>query len=301
MLKKSASGNSVSDRLQEVSDSGQSFPEPEARLCYTPASMMDGIETLIFDLDDTLVVEEASAEAAFIETGELARIRYGIDPRELHRTVRKTCRELWYAFPSHPYCKRVGISSWEGMWAEFTGPDPELIPLRNWAPVYRLESWKTALHIHGVEDPYLAAELGELFPKLRRQKNVLCPDTLPVMERLAGHYALGLITNGASDLQRRKLEGAAIAKYFDQVLFSGDIGIGKPDRKPFEVLLTRLHATAQSSIMIGDRLATDIQGAHNVGMRAVWINRSKEQNDSDIVPDWEIADLSELIRLLPPL
>ena len=87
---------------------------------------MDVVRTLTFDLDDTLVFEEASAEEAFIEAGELARARYGLDPRALHSSVRSCCRELWRASPSLPYCKRIGISSWEGLWAEFTGLDPEL-------------------------------------------------------------------------------------------------------------------------------------------------------------------------------
>ncbi len=260
--------------------------------------MISGIKTLIFDLDDTLLVEEASAEAAFVETGELARIRYGIDPHELHRTVRKTCRALWYEFPSHPYCKRVGISSWEGMWAEFTGADPELEPLRNWASTYRLESWQAALQIHGIQDPLLAAELGELFPKLRRQKHVLYPEIVSVLEQVKGRYALGLLTNGALDLQRRKLEGSGIAGFFHEVLFSGEIGIGKPDRRVFDVLLARLQADAESAVMIGDRLATDIQGAHGAGMRAIWVNRLKEQNDTGIFPDWEIPDLNAIPSVL---
>lgn len=56
-------------RQQETGNS-----EPGSGVCYTPASMTAVIKTLIFDLDDTLRVEEASAEAAFIETGALARL-----------------------------------------------------------------------------------------------------------------------------------------------------------------------------------------------------------------------------------
>ena len=123
------------------------------------------INTLVFDLDDTLVVEQASAEAAIIETADLARARYGLDPREMHTTLRKTCREMWFKSPSHPYCKKVGISSWEGLWAEFIGPDENLRALRNWAATYRYESWHTSLTRHGIADPDLAAELGVIHQK----------------------------------------------------------------------------------------------------------------------------------------
>lgn len=260
---------------------------------------MDGaIDTIIFDLDDTLVVEEASAEAAFIEAGELARVRYGIDPNKLHAAVRETCRGLWYGFPSHPYCKTVGISSWEGMWAEFIGAAPELKALHDWAPKYRVESWRAALLTHGIDDPGLAADLAEAFPRLRREKHVVFPDALGVLQYLFPIYSLGLLSNGTSDLQRRKLEGAGLEKFFDQVLIAGDAGVGKPDPRVFEMLLDRLGSDPSATIMVGDRLATDVQGAHRAGLRAVWLNRSGKVTEDDIVADWQISTLDELVPLL---
>jgi putative hydrolase of the HAD superfamily len=267
-------------------------------LCYTCCEMVASIHALIFDLDDTLVVEEASAEAAFIESGELARDRYGLDPRELHTTLRRICRELWYAFPSHPYCKRIGISSWEGLWAEFTGPDPELKALRNWAPTYRCKSWQLALRGHGIDDPGLAAELAETFPRLRRGKHVVYEDVPRVLEQLRGNYSLGLLTNGASDLQRRKIEGSGIAGYFDRVLISGDVGIAKPDRRFFEMMLSRMEARPETTLMIGNSLRTDIQGAQGARMLTVWINRSGSARDDAVVPDWEISSLDALSPIL---
>jgi putative hydrolase of the HAD superfamily len=266
---------------------------------YTLPAMDDpAIKSLIFDLDDTLVVEETSAEAAFIETGELARARYGLDPHELHATLRQACREIWYAFPSHPYCKRVGISSWEGMWAEFTGCNPELKPLRAWAPRYRFESWHAALLAHKIDDLKLAEELAETFPILRRKKHVLYPDAITVLEQLVRKYSLGLLTNGAPDLQRTKIEGAGLGRYFDEVLISGETGFGKPDPRVFEMLVGRLGSSVHETLMIGDRLATDVQGAQRAGIRAVWINRAGGDPDGGIVPDWEISNLHELLPIL---
>ena len=256
------------------------------------------VHALIFDLDDTLVLEEASAEAAFIETGGLAQAKYGIDPHVLHTAVRKNCRDLWYGFSSHPYCKIVGISSWEGLWAEFTGPDPDLKALRDWAPTYRLESWRTALLSYGIDDCRLAAELAETFPRLRRKKHVVYPDTIPILRELSRNYSLGLLTNGAPDLQRLKIEGSGLAGYFDRILISGDIGIGKPDRRIYERILEQLGARADTTLMIGNNLTSDIRGAQDVGLRAVWLNRCSRSRDDRIIPDWEISSLNELPRIL---
>jgi putative hydrolase of the HAD superfamily len=260
--------------------------------------MVNALKTLIFDLDDTLVVEEASAEAAFIETGELARARYGLDPHTLHTTLRQVCRELWYAFPSYPYCKRVGISSWEGLWAEFTGADPELYALREWAPTYRQESWRQALLRHGIDDLQLATELAETFPDVRREKQVVYPDTLPTLERLHRAYVLGLLTNGTPDLQWTKVRGAGIGGYFDQVLVAGEIGIAKPDPRFYETFLARLKAEPETTLMIGNSLILDVQGAQAAGLRAVWLNRSGQPCQDGFRPDWEIASLEELSPIL---
>jgi len=256
------------------------------------------LRALIFDLDDTLVVEEASAEAAFIETGELARARYGLDPRALHRTVRKTCRQLWYAFPSHPYCKTVGISSWEGLWAEFLGPDPNLKRLHDWAPTYRFESWHAALLCFGIRDTRLASELAETFPLLRRRRNEVYGDTVPALDCLVQRYPLAILTNGAPDLQRRKLEGAGLARYFQHVLVSGDVGIGKPHPDLFRILLKQMEAAAEAALMIGNNLVTDIQGAHAAGIRAVWVNRSGAPHDESVIPEWTIGRLPDLSAIL---
>jgi FMN phosphatase YigB (HAD superfamily) len=42
------------------------------------------IRSILFDLDDTLVIEYASADAAFLATCERAHKKYGIDPKALH-------------------------------------------------------------------------------------------------------------------------------------------------------------------------------------------------------------------------
>jgi putative hydrolase of the HAD superfamily len=181
---------------------------------------------------------------------------------------------------------------------EFTGPDPDLEALRAWAPAYRCESWRTALRSHGIDDPDLASELAETFPRLRRARHVVYADTARALEKLSRSHFLGLLTNGASDLQRRKIEGAGLAGYFDQVLISGDIGIGKPDRRAFEMLLTRLKASAETTLMIGDSLTSDVQGAQRAGLRGVWIKRSGRCRDDSVVPDWEISSLDELSSVL---
>ena len=139
---------------------------------------------------------------------------------------------------THPYCRRVGISSWEGLWCRFEGE--ELDGLRRWAPEYRREAWRRALADQGVDDRALAEELGERFGIERRARHEVFAD-VPAALAAAG-VPLALVTNGASCLQREKLAGSGLADRFDAVVVSGDLGVGKPDASVFRHALSLLGA-----------------------------------------------------------
>lgn len=255
-------------------------------------------KALVFDLDDTLVVEKASAEAAFLKTCEVAKSRYGIEPADLHATVRETCRRIWHASPVRAYCVEIGISSWEALWARFEGADESLRILREWSPTYRHDSWSEALGRHGIDDIDLAHELAEVFPIHRREIHVVYDDVRPALEQFGRTFRLGLLTNGAPDLQREKIAGSGLAGYFDETVVSGEVGFGKPDPRIYETMLSRLAVTADEAVMIGNSLDSDVQGAQAVGMKTVWLNRAAHPRDDTIIPDHEIASLTELMQVL---
>lgn len=260
--------------------------------------MTSRFECLLFDLDDTLVVEEASAERAFLQTCALAEQRYGIPAPALHATLRQTCREIWHTSPARAYCVAVGISSWEGLWAEFHGDLPELQILRAWAPTYRLESWRQALLRHGVDDARLAQELAETFPRLRRTLHVAYEDVIPTLNALVVQYPLGLLTNGAPDLQRFKIRAAGLESYFREIVIAGEVGVGKPDPAIYRLILSRMGARAETTMMIGDHLRRDVAGAQEAGLSAIWLNRQGKPREEDIQPAWEINTLTALRAIL---
>jgi len=252
------------------------------------------MKALIFDLDDTLVVEAASAESAFLETCRLAESRYRVDPQKLHATVRETCRRLWHQAPVHSYCLEIGISSWEGLWARFEGDNDNLKVLRYWSPIYRFNSWHEALLQHGIDDKEFATELAEEFPANRRKRHVVYDDVLPVLEFFSQSRLLGLLTNGVPDLQWEKIKGAGIQEYFDEIVISGEVGFGKPDRRIYETILSRLKVKLKDVIIIGNGLRSDVQGAQAIGMKAIWLNRTGKPRDNSVVPYFEVSTLQEL-------
>jgi putative hydrolase of the HAD superfamily len=249
---------------------------------------------LLFDLDDTLVVEEPAAAASFAATARLAGTRHRVNAGRLATTARERARELWYATPVHPYCMRVGISSWEGLWCRFEGEDPDVHWLREWSPRYRREVWSLALADQGVKDPVLAEELGERYGTERRARHDRFADVPACLDELRDSYTLGLITNGVSCLQREKLATAGLSEYFDVVVVSAEFGVGKPDPSIFEHALSLLGSDPEHTVMIGDSLTRDIDGAIAAGLDGVWVNRSGQPRPADRLDLVEVTTLGDL-------
>jgi len=259
------------------------------------------IAAIVFDLDETLIHEAQSVEAAFEATCGLAQVLHGLDPRALRKSVGLRAKELWHGAPMRRYCLEVGISSWEGLGGAFTDSDPSSTALAAWVPRYRVRVWTRALADHGVNDPSLAKALARAFPVERQQRHVPFPDTKPTLDTLRSGYRLALLTNGAGAIQRAKIDGAGLASYFDPTIVSGDVGVGKPDPRIFRLVLEKLTLPGERVVMVGDSLTRDIQGAMKVGLRAVWLNRFSKPGDREIVPDAVIAGLADLPAVLTRL
>jgi putative hydrolase of the HAD superfamily len=84
-------------------------------------------------------------------------------------------------------------------------------------------------------------------------------------------YSLFIITNGFREVQLKKLEVSGLQKYFRKVYISEDIKAPKPSQKIFEHAVKSSNAKKESSLMIGDDFQTDIIGALQFGIDAVWL------------------------------
>lgn len=252
---------------------------------------------LLFDLDDTILVEEDSAMNALIAASERLS-EYNIDPYRFACTVKEKAREIWYSLPTHKYCKDTGISSWEGLWAKFEGASPEEKKLNELRDSYQSSSWNNALTDYGINDISLARELSDLFNQERRSRHIHYPETIEVLNKLKSRYQMALITNGLSDLQREKIKGGSLEQYFDLILISGEVNCRKPDKKIFQKAFSHFKKQKEEFIMIGNSLKSDIGGAANAGIRSVWVNRTKEANNNGVKPDYEISSLLQIFDIL---
>jgi putative hydrolase of the HAD superfamily len=125
------------------------------------------------------------------------------------------------------------------------------------------------------------------------------PDVLEGLVRLhAAAWTIGVITNGASDIQRAKLAATGLADLVDGVAVSGDLEIRKPDPALFELAVSRCGVSlADGGWMVGDNAAGDIGGGHRVGLRTIWL-RGRAWPDGLPAAHHVVDDLTDAITIM---
>jgi putative hydrolase of the HAD superfamily len=123
------------------------------------------------------------------------------------------------------------------------------------------------------------------------------PDAVQTLRALRAHgIRVGVLTNGPSELQRRKLRRAGLEDEFDAVAISQEIGAAKPDRAAFDAALDLLGTAPEETAMVGDDLENDIAGALAAGFGAVvWVERRGGE-----LPDgaYLVQQIAEVPRIL---
>ena len=118
--------------------------------------------------------------------------------------------------------------------------------------------------------------ISEKYIEYLPEFNHLHEGTIEILEYLKPKYNLHIITNGFDQIQYSKMKNSNIEQYFQTVTNSEMAGVKKPNPKIFEHALSLAKANKATSIMIGDCIEADVQGALNAGMDAILYNENKK-------------------------
>ena len=142
-------------------------------------------------------------------------------------------------------------------------------------------SFQALLKKYPSDKPYIRADCLDYYYEHRSEFAVPFEEQLSVVKRLR---ELGvknaIVSNVAEDRvysQRRKVDVLGIAEYFDAIVFSGEFGIHKPDRRIFDHAAKLLGVSNSECVFVGDCPVSDISGALAAGMESVWIDRFEDR------------------------
>lgn len=108
-----------------------------------------------------------------------------------------------------------------------------------------------------------------------------------------------IVTNGILATQTSRIKHSLIKDYISDFFVSELIGYQKPHILYFEYIFSHIPKVGKEKvIIIGDSLSADIQGGCNAGIDNCWFNAAKKENNTDIIPTYEIHKLSEIQKFI---
>ena len=150
---------------------------------------------------------------------------------------------------------------------------------------------------------HLSADLSHLFRSATRKRIFLYPTVKPALDGLEKRYRLGIISNAQEAFTMPELALYDLARYFETIVLSSQVGVKKPNSLIFARGLSNLKVKPGEAVFVGNDLMADIMGAAALGMKTIYIlqksNRPVDQAKG-FTPDAVISNvnLSEVLAIV---
>ena len=105
------------------------------------------------------------------------------------------------------------------------------------------------------------------------QNGVLMEGAVEFMERIKTTIKEArcyVVSNGATINAEGRIKSTGLDKYFEKVYVSEGMGVVKPSKEFFDMVLEGVAEPKETCIVIGDSLSSDMLGAKNAGLTSVW-------------------------------
>lgn len=184
------------------------------------------------------------------------------------------------------------VADYHERYAAFVDDSDSIIDLR--------EACFASIAAERGRDPALGREVAAAFNTERDHRDVeALPGALATVDALSNR-PLAVVTNGAPEMQREKLDALGVSDAFDAVVYAGYETPAKPNSEPFFRALDSLEGAPDEAVHVGNSLRSDVAGAHAAGVGSVWLadGTTDPNPDPGSVPDHTIQSLSELPSLL---
>ncbi len=236
---------------------------------------MRTIDTVLFDLDDTLHDDSAAYKtAARMVALDVAR-EHRIDPGALLAAYVAQASAFW---------KQLSV---EHLAAKITDT--------------RAQMWFDALRAVGIDDVTLAERCSRDYTRYRADVLELSPGARECIDALrARGCKLGIVTNGFAETHHEKIARLGLTPLFDALFIADEMRMVKPDPAVFVHACEVLGSRPERTAMVGDRYDRDIVGAGGVGLFTVLVDvHAIPIPDGAVPPDAIVPTIADVLRVLP--
>ena len=221
--------------------------------------MLTGIKGILFDLDNTLIDRQAAAEGKLRNMVDTYLPELKNDPMEREHAVQQ-------------------LINWD-----------------EYGSVSKKHVFGNFIKAHGLSED-LQEVMEEDWKVTFGDYTVPFKESAHVLETLGKKYKVGIVTNGPSIMQRKKLDICNFYDLLDTVIVSGEFGVHKPDPSIFLEGARQLGLKPEEVAFVGDTFGTDIIGAYRAGLKPVWIFSDERRTaQAEVVRIHKIEDLLEIL------
>ena len=131
------------------------------------------------------------------------------------------------------------------------------------------------------------------------QHPFLLNGALELCRTLSRHCRLYIATNGVTNTQKNRLRLSEIRPFITDIFVSEETGSQKPLPGYFQYVAGHIPGwNPQRTLMVGDSLTSDIQGALNAGIPCCWFNPDFLPFTLKTPCTYEIHQLSQLVPII---
>lgn len=221
-------------------------------MCLNPWLTKHDYSTLLIDLDNTIFDFDLGEYISFVNVIKKHNLEYNDTFFETYKRINKM---LWKEIED-------GLITKDEM--------------------SRQRFTLTFRELHMNED--IGPLCGEEYKEELSHRNDYIEGARKAMKELYEHYHIAIITNGVKTTQISRISSTDLNNYFEELFISEEIGFEKPSVNYFEYVLDHIEEKDKTRILvIGDSISSDIKGAYNANLDAVWISKEIKKAEYPII------------------
>ncbi len=236
---------------------------------------MRAIDTVLFDLDDTLHDDTAAFRSAARTVAAVVEREHGIDPEALAEAYERAAMEFWSALTAEHLTSAIADQ--------------------------RERMWHEALCAVQLDDRALALRCADGYVRARAEVLALAPGARDLLVALRERGCkLGLVTNGFAATHHEKIDRLGLRELMDAFFIADEVGMIKPNPELYRHACRVLGSVPAATAMVGDRYGRDVLGAHEVGLFTVLIDvHGIPIPPAGPRPDAVVGSIADVIEVLP--
>lgn len=229
---------------------------------------MPPIRFVYFDLDDTLLDHRHAERAALGDViGDFPALFTGHDLEAVHDTYHRINKPLWQAYAQGTIDKATVKQQRFRRLLDALGADTEQAPTVHAQYLQR----------YGAHWQYM-------------------PGAQQAFAQIANQYGVGILTNGFSETQQRKMnQFPQLQEAAASVIICEEVGHLKPHPAVFTHATLQARVEPNEILYVGDSYTSDVQGSAQAGWQMAWYTPHTDP-DEPVEHGFAFADWSDLLR-----